>query len=124
MKDTYKVPERLIDELIEVRPGVLVLQLNGTGHIESVQQLARLMEERIEQTNSSVVVFDLTNTQDIDGATAYYVTEIISLVQKLGLQVILADGHSSIHKEAMHLGVDLSGIKIVNKELFESMSGV
>ena len=88
MKDTYKVPERLIDELIEVRPGVLVLQLNGTGHIESVQQLARLMEERIEQTNSSVIVVDLTNTQDVDGVTARYVADSISVVQRLGAQVI------------------------------------
>ncbi len=112
VKYRYKANKRLISELVEVYPGVLVLRLNGTGHIESVQQLARLMEERIEQTNSSVVVVDVTGVPTIDTETAQNLINAIGAVRLLGTKVVLAGAHSAITQTLAHLGDDHSGITI------------
>ena len=110
MKDLDKTKEQLIDELVEVQPGVLVLQLNGKRDSRSMQHLMELLLERIVERNSSVALFDLTDMLTVDTRTAQHLTDTISAAQRLDTQVILIGLHPSISRLLAHLGVDLSGI--------------
>jgi len=110
MKDLDKTKEQLIDELVEVQPGVLVVQINGKRDSRSMQHLMELLLERILERSSSVALFDLTDMLTVDTRTAQHLTDTISAVQRLDTQVVLTELRSSISRLLAHLGVDLSGI--------------
>lgn len=110
MKDRYKTKGQLISELVEVHPGVLVLQLNGKQDSQGVQKLTEGLRERIVEANSSVVVIDLTNMPAVDTQTTQHIIDSISTVRGLGKQVVLAGIRPPIDRKLTHLGVDLSSI--------------
>lgn len=112
MEDEDKTGEQLVDELVEVYPGVLVAQLNGKRDNRSMQQLAELLRERIVETDSSVAVVDVTGVANIDAGIAQHLTDIVGAARLLGAQVLLARGDPYVSQQLAHLGVDLSGIKV------------
>jgi len=112
MKNKKETKEQLISELVEVHPGVLVLQLNGKRDSQNMQQLEELLGERIVETNSSVAVVDMTGVPTIDTETAQNLINAIGAVRLLGTQVILAGAHPAITQTLEHLSADLSGLTI------------
>ncbi len=95
---------------MQVLDGVLVVQLNGQDS-QSIPQLVELLRERIVETNSSVVVVDVTDVPSIGTEMAQHLTDIISTARLLGTQVVLAGVRPPISQPLAHLGVDLSCIQ-------------
>ena len=110
MEDEDKTGEQLVDELVEVYPGVLVAQLNGKRDNRSMQQLAEQLRRRIERTNSSVVVVDVTCLPNIGTKIVQHLTDIVGAARLLGTQVLLARRDHSIDRKLVHLGVNSSDI--------------
>ena len=110
MKDRYKANEQFVEELVEVHPGVLVLQLDVKQVSQSMQQLTERLRERIEQANPSVAVVDTTGVANIDAVTTRHLADIISALRLVGTQVLLTRRDHSFDRKLTHLGVDLSDI--------------
>ena len=98
MKDENKIKKQPIDELVEVQPGILVVQLNGERDSRSMQHLTELLLERIVERSSSVALFDLTDMLTVDTRTAQYLNDTISAVQRLDTQVVLTGLRPSISR--------------------------
>lgn len=112
MEERYKAKEQLINEPVEAYPGVLVVHLNGKKVSHDVQQLMKLVLERIVETNSLVAVVDMTGVPTIDTETAQNLINAIGAVRLLGTQVILAGAHPAITQTLTRLSDDHFGIAI------------
>jgi len=110
MKDQYKTKEQHKSGLVEVYPGVFVVQLNGTGDNRSMQQLMELLPERSVETSSSVALIDLTDMPSVDTQMAQHLVDSIGAVLRLGTRVILTGVRPSIYQKLAHLGTDPSSI--------------
>ena len=73
-------------------------------------QLVELMRERIMETNSRVVVVDVTSMPSIDTKTAQHIIDIIREAQLLGAYLVLTGVRPTITRSLAHLGVDLSDL--------------
>jgi len=110
MGDKDRTKEQFIEELVEVHPGVLVLQLNGKRDRQTMSQLRESLAERITEANSSVVLVDSTDMPTVNTQMAQHLIDIISVVRRLGAQVILTGIRPSIDRKLARLSADLSGI--------------
>ena len=112
MGDKDRIKEQLIEELVEVLPGVIVAKLNGRGDSQSIQKLAMLMKKRMVETNPSVMVIDLTDIITIDSMAAQCLSDGIRAVRQPGIQLILVGKYPTVHQKLTCLGVNLSDITI------------
>ena len=112
MKNQDKTKEQLINEVVELHPGVLLVQLNGKRDSGSSQQLVEVLRERIVETNPSVAVVDVTHVPNIDTKMVQHLTNMISTVRPFDTQLIVAGVNPSMSQQLVHLGIDLSDITI------------
>ena len=98
--------------IVEAYAGVLVAHLSGKQVSQSMQQLMQLLPKRMVETNSSVVVVDMTDVLTIDTEMVQDLINTIGSAQRLGTQVVLAGVHSTLTQALAHLSGDHSGITI------------
>jgi PAS domain S-box-containing protein len=96
--------------VMQVWEGILVAPLIGTLDSQRTQQFMERLLERIVETNSPVVLVDITGVPTIDTQTAQHLIDTISAVRLLGAQVILTGVRPPIAQTLVHLGVDLSTV--------------
>jgi anti-anti-sigma regulatory factor len=110
LKDADGAKERLVNEVLEVHPGLFVLQLNGNRGSQSMQQLKNLLSQRSEQKGVSVTLVDATGVANIDDGIVQHLTDIIKALRLLDTKILLARRDPSIDRNLARLGVNLSDI--------------
>jgi len=109
-KERREEKEQRLDGLMEVVPGVLVLQLNGEHDSQGMQQFAKQLRRRIEVMNSVVALVDTTAMPNVSGETARHLVDVIGSLRLTNTQVLLVRKDLSIDRELTRLGFDLSNI--------------
>ena len=112
MKDTAKVQEQVISELVEVHPGVLVLQLNGKQNSHAMRQLAERLRERIEKDDPLIAVVDVTGVPKTDTKIVQHLADIVGVARLSDTQILLVRRDPAIDRKLTNLGVNLSDIKM------------
>ena len=110
MKDTAKVQEQVISELVEVHPGVLVLQLNGKQNSHAMRQLAERLRERIEKVDPLIAVVDVTGVPKTDTKIVQYLADIVGVARLSDTQILLVRRDPAIDRKLTNLGVNLTDI--------------
>ncbi|MFC1862245.1 STAS domain-containing protein [Chloroflexota bacterium] len=110
MKDTAKVQEQVISELVEVHPGVLVLQLNGKQNSHAMRQLAERLRERIEKADPLIAVVDVTGVLKTDTKIVQYLADIVGAARFPDIQVVLVRRDPAIDRKLTNLGINLTDI--------------
>lgn len=96
--------------VMQVWESVLVAPLIGTLDSQRTQRFMERLLERIVETNSPVVLVDITGVPTIDTQTAQHLIDTVSAVRLMGAQVIFTGVRPAIAQILVHLGIDLSGI--------------
>jgi rsbT co-antagonist protein RsbR len=96
--------------VLQVWEGVVVAPLIGTLDSQRTQRFMEVLLERIVETQSAIVLVDITGVPTIDTQTAQHLIETISAVRLLGARVVLTGVRPAIAQTLVHLGIDLSGI--------------
>jgi len=96
--------------ILQVWEGIVVAPLIGTLDSQRTQRFMEVLLERIVDTQSDVVLVDITGVPTVDTQTAHHLIETISAVRLLGAQVVLTGVRPAIAQTIVQLGIDLSDI--------------
>ena len=105
---------RTLDELqtpvLQVWAGVLALPIVGGLDTARAQDMTEALLERIVQTDSELVLLDITGVPVVDTAVAKHLLETVSAARLLGAEVLIVGLTTRTALTLVHLGVDLTGV--------------
>jgi len=78
---------------------------------QRTQQFMEKLLETIVNTNSPVVLVDITGVPTVDTQTAQHLVDTVSAAHLLGTRVILTGLSPAIVQTLVHLGINLSEIE-------------
>ena len=110
LREQQKVVMELSTPVIRVWDRILVLPLIGT--VDSVRAL-QVMENiliKINETESQVVIIDITGVPVIDTLVASHLIKTVAAVKLLGAESIVTGINPEIAQTLVHLGVDLKEV--------------
>ena len=113
-RDTIDQQRRTLDELqtpvLQVWEGVLALPIVGGLDTARAQDMTEALLERIVQTDSEIVLLDITGVPVVDTAVAKHLLETVSAARLLGAEVLIVGLTTRTALTLVHLGVDLAGV--------------
>jgi rsbT co-antagonist protein RsbR len=115
-RQTVQIAEqrRTIAELqtpvLQVWEGVLALPIVGGLDTARAQDMTEALLERIVQTDSEIVILDITGVPVVDTAVAKHLLETVSAARLLGAEVLVVGLTTRTALTLVHLGIDLSGV--------------
>jgi rsbT co-antagonist protein RsbR len=111
---TIDQQRRTIDELqtpvIQVWEGVLALPIVGGLDTARAQDMTEALLERVVQTDSELVLLDITGVPVVDTAVAKHLLETVSAARLLGAEVLIVGLTTRTALTLVHLGIDLAGV--------------
>ena len=111
---TIDEQRRTIQELetpvIQVWKGILALPIVGTVDTERAQQMNEALLQKIVETESEIVVLDITGVPVVDTAIAKHLLETVAAARLLGAEVFLVGLSTRTALTMVHLGLDLAGV--------------
>jgi len=107
LKEQQKVVLELSTPVIQVWDKILVLPLIGTVDSVRAQQIMENILIRINQTESQIVIIDITGVPVIDTLVASHLVKTVAAVKLLGGEAIVTGINPEIAQTLVHLGVDL-----------------
>lgn len=111
---TIDEQRRTISELetpvIQVWKGILALPLVGSVDTARAQQMTETLLQRITETDSEVVILDITGVPVVDTAVARHLLDTISAARLLGAEAMIVGLSTRTAVTLVHLGVNLSGV--------------
>ena len=117
LKDAEEVMRKQADEIIELSTpvipiwrGVVVAPLIGSLDSRRAASLAEDLLTRVAETQSQVVLLDVTGLAAIDTQVAQHLIDTITAVRLLGARIVLTGMRPAIAQTLTHLGIDLSGV--------------
>jgi len=96
--------------VIRVWEKVLTVPLIGVLDSERTQLVMETLLQRIVDTQSRVVIVDISGIPGIDTLVANHLLRTVTATKLLGAECIVTGVSSQIAQTLVHLGVDLSGI--------------
>jgi len=110
MREQQKVVMELSTPVIRVWDKILVLPLIGTVDSLRAQQVMENVLIRISETESQVVIIDITGVPVIDTLVASHLVKTVAAVKLIGGDVIITGINPEVAQTLVHLGVDLKEI--------------
>lgn len=111
---TIEEQRRTINELetpvIQVWKGILALPLVGGVDTARAQEMTEKLLQRITETDSEVVILDITGVPIVDTSVARHLLDTVAAARLLGAEVLIVGLTTRIAITLVHLGVDLSGV--------------
>lgn len=105
---------RTISELrtpvLQVWHGILAMPIIGSVDTNRAQEMTEALLERIVETDSEVVILDITAVPVVDTAVARHLLETVSAARLLGAEVMIVGLSTRTAITLVHLGVDLGGV--------------
>jgi rsbT co-antagonist protein RsbR len=112
--DALAPPGAALDELqtpvLQVWEGVLALPIVGGLDTARAQDMTEALLERVVQTDSEIVLLDITGVPVVDTAVAKHLLETVSAARLLGAEVLIVGLTTRTALTLVHLGVDLAGV--------------
>ncbi len=96
--------------VIPVWEGIVIAPIIGALDSQRAQGLMEELLERVAESQSRVVLMDVTGLAAIDTQVAQHLIDTIAAVRLLGAQVVLTGMRPAIAQVLTHLGIDLSGV--------------
>jgi rsbT co-antagonist protein RsbR len=96
--------------VIQVWDGILALPLVGSVDTARAQQMNESLLQSIVETQSEIVILDITGVPVVDTAVCRHLLETVSAARLLGAEVMIVGLTSRIALTLVQLGVDLSGV--------------
>jgi len=110
MREQQKVVMELSTPVIRVWDKILVLPLIGTVDSLRAQQVMENVLIRISETESQVVIIDITGVPVIDTLVASHLVKTVAAVKLIGGYAIITGINPEVAQTLVHLGVDLKEI--------------
>jgi len=96
--------------VIQVWDRILALPIVGTLDTQRSQEMNETLLQRIVETQSEIVILDITGVPVVDTAVAKHLLETVSAARLLGAEVLVVGLSTRTALTMVHLGLDLSGV--------------
>lgn len=96
--------------VLQVWDGILALPIVGTLDTARAQQMNERLLQRVVETESEIVILDITGVPVVDTAIARHLLETITAARLLGAEVLLVGISPEIALTLVHLGLELQGV--------------
>ncbi len=110
LREQQNVVMELSTPVIRVWDKILVLPLIGTVDSVRAQQVMENILIKISETESQVVIIDITGVPVIDTLVASHLIKTVAAVKLLGADSIITGINPEIAQTLVHLGVDLNEV--------------
>lgn len=110
LRQQQEVVLELSTPVIRIWDQVLVLPLIGSVDSARAQQIMENVLLKISETNSSVVIIDITGVPVIDTMVASNLLKTVSAARLLGARTIITGINPEVAQTLIHLGVNLADI--------------
>lgn len=108
--ESRKTISELETPVIQVWDRVLALPLIGSIDTARAQTMNEKLLQRVVDTESEIVILDITGVPVVDTAVARHLLETISAAKLLGCEVLLVGLSSRTAMTLVSLGLDLAGV--------------
>jgi rsbT co-antagonist protein RsbR len=96
--------------VIQVWKGILALPIVGSLDTARAQEMNEALLEKIVQTESDIVILDITGVPVVDTAVAKHLLETVSAARLLGAEVLIVGLSTRTALTLVQLGLDLSHV--------------
>ena len=110
LEDQRRTIRELQTPVIQVWDGILALPIVGSLDTARTQEMNEALLERIVQTQSEIVILDITAVPVVDTSVAKHLLETVTAARLLGAEVLIVGLSTRIALTLVHLGIDLSGV--------------
>jgi rsbT co-antagonist protein RsbR len=105
---------RTIDELqipvIQIWKGILALPIVGSLDTARAQSMNEALLNQVVQTDSDIVILDISGVPVVDTAIAKHLLETVSAARLLGAEVVIVGLSTRTALTMVQLGLDLSHV--------------
>lgn len=105
-----KTISELETPVIQVWDGILAMPIIGSLDTARAQDMNEALLNRIVETNSEIVLLDITAVPVVDTAVARHLLETVTAARLLGAEVFIVGLSSRTAITLVQLGLDLSGV--------------
>lgn len=96
--------------VIQVWDRILALPIVGSLDTQRSQEMNEALLQRIVDTQSEIVILDITGVPVVDTAVAKHLLETVSAARLLGAEVLIVGLSTRTALTMVHLGLDLTGV--------------
>jgi len=96
--------------VVKLWDGILALPLIGTLDSERTQTVMESLLQRVVQTNSEVVIIDITGVPTVDTLVAQHLLKTVSAARFMGVDCIISGIRPQIAQTIVHLGVNMGDV--------------
>jgi rsbT co-antagonist protein RsbR len=96
--------------VVKLWDGVLALPLIGTLDSERTQTVMETLLQRVVETNSEVVIIDITGVPTVDTLVAQHLLKTVSAARFMGVDCIISGIRPQIAQTIVHLGVAMGDV--------------
>src|SRR5688500_7143967 len=108
--DQQRTIRGLQTPVIQVWEGILALPIIGSLDAERTQDMTEALLQRIVETNSEIVLLDITGVAMVDTAVAKHLLETVAAARLMGAEVLVVGLTTRTAMTLVHMGVDLAGV--------------
>jgi rsbT co-antagonist protein RsbR len=96
--------------VVKLWDGILALPLIGTLDSARTQTVMEALLQRVMETNSEVVIIDITGVPTVDTLVAQHLLKTVSAARFMGVDCIISGIRPQIAQTIVHLGVALGDV--------------
>ncbi|MBX3085258.1 MAG: STAS domain-containing protein [Anaerolineae bacterium] len=96
--------------VVKLWSGILALPLIGTLDSERTQMVMESLLQRIVETESPIVIIDITGVPTVDTLVAQHLIKTVSAARLMGSDCIISGIRPQIAQTIVHLGIELHEI--------------
>ncbi len=96
----------------KVWDNVLILPVIGTLDSQRTQVMMENLLEKIVETGCTIAILDITGVPTVDTQVANHLLKTVTAARLLGAECIISGISPAIAQTIVHLGIDLSSIRI------------
>jgi rsbT co-antagonist protein RsbR len=96
--------------VIQIWKGILALPIVGSLDTARAQEMNEALLDRIVQTESEIVILDITGVPVVDTAVSKHLLETVAAARLLGAEVLIVGLSTRTALTLVHLGLDLSSV--------------
>ena len=89
---------------------ILMLPIVGTIDSRRGQEMMETMLNKIQETNSKIIILDILGVAAVDSAVAAHLIKITKATELMGAQCIISGISAEIAQTLVQLGVDLGAV--------------
>ncbi len=96
--------------VIQIWDGILALPIVGSLDTARTLDMNEALLDKIQATESEIVIVDITGVPLVDTAVAKHLLETVAAARLLGAEVLIVGLSTTIALTLVHLGLDLAGV--------------